>query len=357
MRGRRKTCCGFTPRSGFTLVELLAVIAIIGLLIGLLLPAIQSSREAARTAQCTNNLKQFGLAFLNFESQNRIFPAGLTAELQGPLATSGKGHVHGFMIDLLPFLEEGGIHSQYDHSAMFYSPANANAIAMPLNIALCPSSPGDRSPVSGTFKLSQMASKSVLEKYGLLFSILDNSFSGPYRGAPSDYGVPVKASKGLATAYGYTVEDTFAELGSMFPLPSQAKAIKSVTKALISNSVFSIKEQTRARQVTDGLSHTYMMSEIGGRPEHWERGVRTGTEEPLACAWANPLSMGFGLTGNADSTEILNLDNNLQVYSFHSAGCNFLFADGHVDLLTIDTPPRLLVALMTPSRGEVHEPN
>jgi len=346
-----------TNRAGFTLVELLAVIAIIGLLIGLLLPAIQSAREAARRTQCTNNLKQFGLAFLNFESQNKAFPAGLSAELQGPLTTVKKGHMHGVMIDLLPFLEEGGIDAQYDHREMFYSPVNAAAITQPLSIALCPSSPGAREPVSGMFKMSNLASKSVIEKYGPIFDLLDSNFSGPYRGAPSDYGVSVKASKGLAMACGYEVEDTFAELGGMFPLPSQTKAIKSVTKALLGNSVFVIKEQVRARQVTDGLSHTFTMSEIGGRPEHWQRGTRIDAIEPLECAWANPLSMGFGLTGNDDSTEIVNLDNDLQIYSFHPDGCHFLFADGHVDLLTIDTPPRLILALMTPGKGEVREPN
>src|SRR5262245_30602466 len=63
-------------REGFTLIELLVVIAIIAVLIGLLLPAVQAAREAARRAQCVNNLKQIGLGFHNFESTNRHFPQG-----------------------------------------------------------------------------------------------------------------------------------------------------------------------------------------------------------------------------------------------------------------------------------------
>ena len=96
---------------GFTLVELLVVIAIIGVLVGLLLPAVQSAREAARRMQCSNNLKQWGLANINFESANRRLPFGmLRADGTGwghpEWGTAGQARRFALMHQLMPFVEQ-----------------------------------------------------------------------------------------------------------------------------------------------------------------------------------------------------------------------------------------------------------
>ncbi len=101
------------PRSGFTLVELLVVIAIIGILVGLLLPAVQAAREAARRMQCTNNLKQLGLAAHNFESAYKRFPPGYL----GSPATAGPNYGSdqwvGNLTYLFPYMEQDAIYQPF----------------------------------------------------------------------------------------------------------------------------------------------------------------------------------------------------------------------------------------------------
>ncbi len=92
-------------RWAFTLVELLVVIAIIGILIALLLPAVQAAREAARRSQCSNNLKQAGLALLNYESAYRSFPFRMGGTEQGGDTKSNTNRIAGW-VPLLPFMEQ-----------------------------------------------------------------------------------------------------------------------------------------------------------------------------------------------------------------------------------------------------------
>ena len=122
-------------RSAFTLVELLVVIAIIATLIGLVLPAVQSAREAARQTGCRNNLKQFGLAMHNYETARRRLPPGYQYEA-GP-----QGNARGFSWGclLLPFVEEAGLYGQLQLERPIYDAANQSARERHLAVFLCPS--------------------------------------------------------------------------------------------------------------------------------------------------------------------------------------------------------------------------
>jgi prepilin-type N-terminal cleavage/methylation domain-containing protein len=92
------------PLRGFTLVELLVVIAIIGILVGLLLPAVQAAREAARRMQCSNNLKQIGLAAHNYESSMKVLPSGYVR--------TNNQEGWGWAALLLPYTEQGSLYEQ-----------------------------------------------------------------------------------------------------------------------------------------------------------------------------------------------------------------------------------------------------
>jgi len=132
-------------RQGFTLVELLVVIAIIGTLVGLLLPAVQSAREAARRSACSNNMKQLGLTLLNFESTRKRLPA---ASDRTTGTTAPVGGSYSFVTMILPFLEETNLYNQLSgSSARFANPISSTAAAnqqTSLPQLVCPSFAEDK---------------------------------------------------------------------------------------------------------------------------------------------------------------------------------------------------------------------
>lgn len=267
--------------SGFTLVELLVVIAIIGILIALLLPAVQSAREAARRMECQNNLRQHGIALHAYHDKHKRFPAGLV--WPNRILWSGQ---------LLPHLEQTALHDTLELDLPWTEEPNSNACATWLSVFRCPSS----------------SAPSHLNAQGIDDRV------------PSNY---------LACTSG-----TVARESGPPPLVGRRD----------SDGMFYINSLVRIGDVRDGTSNTVAIGEAVFRFEpsgpdhsglnqfidHWYIGTPEGV--------GNEISEAMGTTAapvNAHKNRNLFVDEReLGFSSWHYGGAQVVFADGHVEFMS-----------------------
>jgi prepilin-type processing-associated H-X9-DG protein len=294
---------------------MLVVVAIVGVLAAMLLPAVQTAREASRRTKCAGNLRQIGLAMQNYASANGGFP---------PRRVMTTGQICGWGAVILPFVEGTNVAKIYDRNANFYDTVNATAIGTPMEIYSCPSTESARR-----------------------MTVCSTNGNTTSTGIAGDY----------FTANGVTVWWGTNTTGySTTPLGDN--------------------DNTSFSQITDGLSSTLLVTEQGGRPDLYIRGVRqrlTVSTPNSAKATVNDVTVsqdqhGFwgcwasyqsalfitytddGLTQNGNAT--INANNSRGIYAFHTRGANAVFCDGAVHFLAEGMTPKVFAAIITARGGE-----
>lgn len=374
-------------RSAFTLIELLVVIAIIGVLIALLLPAIQKAREAAARTRCSNNLRQMGIALHAYHDANKYFPT--SGELGNNIdPTNGKSLKTTFAIQstftlLLPYLEHGDLYEKIDLTVPYLSDANAdNPFKKVVATYLCPTNP--IRPSSGLDTAGygycdyQPVAYISINPTGLPGDTVRVDAAGRTPGALAlkneggFYGLTVGASAGGA------VETSIASPTGTTPF-EQTMFIRDGSGALTSRPTPKAIGMVGPNQgdIVDGLSNTIFITEDVGRSEAFNTqnygapvADTTNNNSRAGWRWGEP-DTGNGISGPSKATgagallfsnkqqkainnyalplggppecpwTTNNCGPNDEAFSFHGSGCNVLMGDGSVkwvrddvDLLT-----------------------
>jgi prepilin-type N-terminal cleavage/methylation domain-containing protein/prepilin-type processing-associated H-X9-DG protein len=312
-----------TRRRGFTLLELLVSIAIIGVLLALLLPAVQKVREAANRMVCANNLKQIALATHHFHDINGKFPTGGHLPVYvGGIPTGGTN----LWVELLPYFEQDNLHNKWDPCDNRNNVGDRNSIsAHVIKLLICPSDP-----------------------------------------LPADV-VNYEAAVTPPWCWGFYGMSSYGGNAGTRSVPAgPAPAFPGISR----DGIFWIDSRVRITDITDGSSNTFLFGERYHRDPEYDR------RQPIVFPGLAPIAQlgkwGFvagpgGIMGNdmlhsaapinyrmpseGDVQALFNRSNAFG--SGHVHGANFAFADGSVRFKSDSMPHSTLKALSTRAKGEV----
>ncbi|MGP0062202.1 MAG: DUF1559 domain-containing protein [Isosphaeraceae bacterium] len=301
-RSRRKN-----QRSpGFTLIELLVVISIIGVLVALLLPAVQSAREAARRTQCVNNLKQLGIALHTYDSAHRVFPPGYISNYDASGNDTGPGW--GWAALLLPQMEQKPLFDAVNFSLPIEHPSNTTTRFTLIAAFLCQSDTPPRSWMTMSYNASGVPIQNICQ-------VASSDYVGMF--GTSDPGID---------GDGIFFRDS--NIGIRNITDGTAQTIAAGERA------YALGQSTWVGSVT-GASLYPVDNDGVGYPR-----VESGP------------GMILGQTGAQSSPGDPRGEVN-QFYSKHPGGVNFVFADGHVSFLKTTLSYLTFHALATRAGGEV----
>ena len=364
---------------GFTLIELLVVIAIIAVLIALLLPAVQQAREAARRTQCNNNMKQLGLAAMNFEStwkglpynaitKNNSLVPYIPYDANGPDAPSpgmfgGTQGRAGGMVPLLPYMDQASVSSVYCFNKDWSDPSNVAALTLSFPTMQCPSTPTFGIVTYPTNAANYITPANKNASYAppatgsTTTNILGASLYATTKTTPTgwvgDYACigQVKTSKNAAGA-----EVAWTNLLVAVPFPPNG----------LNKGATAQNTNTPIAAILDGTSNTTLYSERAGKMKQYYTGfISDTTAIQTGAIWAdadNRITVtGTSLDGKSgfgSGACVMNCNNQQgDIYSFHTGGANIVFADGHVKFVSQDVNLNILVSWVTRGGGEIASPD
>lgn len=349
---------GRIQRRAFTLVELLVVIAIIGVLVALLLPAIQAAREAARRSQCMNNLKQIGLGMLNYESTKKHFPPG---QFKPPGMTIKR--MVSWSVWHLPYIEQQNVFDRIDLTrALIEAPNNMADLSGPSNTIistyLCPSV-GRRQQFRGDD--------------GRLVGLPEPSSPGALNGngmACIDYmGIPGPDEDVVNKVSGIKYSKENGSFLSYVPGRGILMRWDANPDGCPSNSRPCSSPTVKIREIVDGTTHTMMIGESSGRGAEEQlscNGENTPLTDEFSGAWATEKNVSR-VTLDPDPTvgsqvcgqyiSAINPPEKFQFkyeefFSDHPGGVQTLRCDGSVQFLRDETSRDVYFALITRDGGE-----
>ncbi|HEX2473815.1 MAG TPA: DUF1559 domain-containing protein [Lacipirellulaceae bacterium] len=336
-------------RLAFTLVELLVVIAIIGILVALLLPAIQAARESARRNKCGNNLRNLAQASLNHHDVAGHFPTGGWGWwwVGDPDRGLRKSQPGGWAFNLMPFTEESvGHKSASDGQPDAHTPRQLDAIRQivikPLPLLNCPSrrpglvlpktEPGPSGPSSIAYNSSpNPTSENIAGRtdYAINCGDTDNNEVDWTGSAPDGAG---PRPSGAITSLD-SIEDAFN-----WCLSPTGKVIGRAGCSDPATGVSFQRSQVAIRHCTDGSSKTYLIGEKFMSPQLYETGTDKGDNETWCTGYNND---NYRTTRFAPQQDRDRFDGKMVFGSTHPGVFQMSFCDGHVDVVLIDIEPRV----------------